>query len=501
MPFPRSSGILLHPTSFPSRFGIGDLGSEAYQFIDFLAKSYQQYWQVLPLGPTGYGNSPYASYSAMAGNPLLISPERLRDAGLLGDEDFAIPDFPLDKVDFDQVAPIKIQLLKKACENFKAKATQQQQQEFSGFCDKAFWLDDYALFMALKDSLNGSSWHTWKPELAQRQADAINHVREELTDKIYYHKYTQFEFFRQWSKLKQYANMRGIQIIGDIPIYVAHDSADVWANPDIFCLDQNTGVASLMAGVPPDYFSATGQLWGNPVYQWEKLQQLDFGWWVQRFQAMLDYVDIIRIDHFRGFQAYWAVEQGETTAMNGRWIEAPGYALFQTLNDKLGKLPVLAEDLGVITQEVEELRDKFEFPGMKILQFGFGSDPGNPYLPFNYQRNCVVYTGTHDNDTTLGWFNQLSEHEKQSVLTYLGCSSSEGLNWDFIRLALSSIANQAIIPLQDVLGLGTEARMNVPGYAEGNWDWRYQADAVSEELGDRLKILTTAYGRAPINPH
>lgn len=501
MPFPRSSGILLHPTSFPSRFGIGDLGSEAYQFIDFLAKSYQQYWQVLPLGPTGYGNSPYASYSAMAGNPLLISPERLRDAGLLADEDFVIPDFPLDKVDFDQVAPIKIQLLKKACENFKTKATPLQQQEFSGFCDKAFWLDDYALFMALKDSLNGSSWHTWKPELAQRQADAINHAQEELVDEIYYHKYTQFEFFRQWSELKQYANMRGIEIIGDIPIYVAHDSADVWANPDIFCLDQNTGEASLMAGVPPDYFSATGQLWGNPVYKWEKLQQLDFKWWVQRFQAMLDYVDIIRIDHFRGFQAYWAVEQGETTAMNGRWIEAPGYALFQTLNDKLGKLPVLAEDLGVITQEVEELRDKFEFPGMKILQFGFGSDPGNPYLPFNYQRNCVVYTGTHDNDTTVGWFNQLSEHEKQSVLTYLGCTSSEGINWDLIRLALSSVANQAIIPLQDVLGLGTEARMNVPSYAEGNWDWRYQADAVTEELGDRLKTLTTVYGRAPINPH
>lgn len=502
MPFPRSSGILLHPTSFPSRFGIGDLGSEAYQFIDFLAKSYQQYWQVLPLGPTGYGNSPYASYSAMAGNPLLISPERLRDAGLLADEDFAIPDFPLNKVDFDQVAPIKIQLLKKACENFKTKATPLQQQEFSGFCEsKAFWLDDYALFMALKDSLNGSSWHTWKPELAQRQAEAINHAREELLDEIFYHKYTQFEFFRQWSELKQYANMRGIQIIGDIPIYVAHDSADVWANPDIFCLDQNTGEASLMAGVPPDYFSATGQLWGNPVYNWEKLQQLDFNWWVQRFQAMLDYVDIIRIDHFRGFQAYWAVEQGETTALNGRWIEAPGYALFQTLNDRLGKLPVLAEDLGVITQEVEALRDKFEFPGMKILQFGFGSDPGNPYLPFNYSRNCVVYTGTHDNDTTVGWFNQLSEHEKQSVLTYLGCSSSEGINWDLIRLALSSVANQAIIPLQDVLGLGTEARMNVPSYAEGNWDWRYQVDAVTEELGDRLKTLTTAYGRAPINLH
>ncbi len=503
MPFPRSSGILLHPTSFPSRFGIGDLGLEAYQFIDFLAKSYQQYWQVLPLGPTGYGNSPYASYSAMAGNGLLISPERLRDQGLLGDEDFVgLPAFGVEKVDFELVFQIKIPLLKKACENFQAQATPLQQQEFTGFCEsKAYWLDDYALFMALKDSSSGSSWHTWERELAQRQPEAMEQARQQLTNEIFYHKYIQFEFFRQWSELKKYANMRGIQIIGDIPIYVAHDSADVWANPDIFCLNEQTGEASLMAGVPPDYFSATGQLWGNPVYNWEKLQQLNFKWWVQRFEAMLDYVDIIRIDHFRGFQAYWAVEQGETTAMNGRWIEAPGEALFQALNQNLGKLPVLAEDLGVITPEVEDLRDKFEFPGMKILQFGFGSDPGNPYLPFNYQRNCVVYTGTHDNDTTVGWFNQLSEHERESVLTYLGCVSPEGIHWDLIRMALSSVGNQAIIPLQDVLGLGTEARMNVPSYAEGNWDWRYQSEAITEEIRECLKTLTITFGRAPINPH
>ena len=501
MPFPRSTGILLHPTSFPSRFGIGDLGLEAYRFVDFLAQSAQQLWQVLPVGPTGYGNSPYMSYSAMAGNPLIISPDKLREQGLLAEEDNAeLPTFPVEKVDFERVVQTKIPLLKKAYENFKAKAAPVEQKEFAGFCEtKAYWLDDYALFMALKDALEGASWHTWEPEIARRQPEALNHWRQRLAAEISYHKYVQFEFFRQWSELKQYANMRGIQIIGDIPIYVAHDSADVWAHREIFCLDENTGEAALMAGVPPDYFSATGQLWGNPVYNWDKLQQVEFNWWVQRFQAMLDYVDIIRIDHFRGFQAYWAVKLGETTAMNGQWVEAPGFALFQVLNDKLGKLPVLAEDLGVITPEVEALRDRFEFPGMKILQFAFGSGSGNPYLPFIYPHNCVVYTGTHDNDTTVGWFNQLSNHEKESVLRYLGCTSPEGIHWDLIRLALSSVANQAIIPLQDVLGLGTEARMNVPSKPVGNWEWRYQADTLTQEVGERLKTLTETYGRAPIN--
>lgn len=503
MPFPRSSGILLHPTSFPSRFGIGDLGLEAYRFVDFLAQSAQQLWQVLPVGPTGYGNSPYASYSAMAGNPLLISPDMLRDGGLLAEEDFAnLPTFAVEKVDFEQVVQTKIPLLKKAYENFKSKATPVQQQEFAGFCEsKAYWLDDYALFMALKDAQEGASWHKWAPEIARRQPEALDQWRQQLNAEISYYKYIQFEFFRQWSELKRYANMRNIQIVGDIPIYVAHDSADVWAHPDIFCLDEQTGEAALMAGVPPDYFSATGQLWGNPVYNWEKLQQMDFKWWVQRFQAMLDYVDIIRIDHFRGFQAYWAVQQGETTAMNGTWIEAPGQALFQVLNEKLGKLPVLAEDLGIITPEVEALRDHFEFPGMKILQFAFGSDSGNAYLPFNYLRNFVVYTGTHDNDTTVGWFNQLSDHEKNAVLRYLGCTSPEGIHWDLIRLALSSVANQAIIPLQDILGLGGEARMNVPSQAEGNWAWRYQPDALTDEVRDRLKTLTETYGRAPTTHH
>ena len=499
MPFPRSSGILLHPTSFPGRFGIGDLGLEAYKFIDFLAKSNQQFWQVLPVGPTGYGNSPYMSYSAMAGNPLLISPEALLEQELLAEEDFAnLPDFPSQKVDFEQVINIKMPLLKKACENFKTKAAPVQQKEFFGFCEtKAYWLDDYALFMAIRDAKQNAGWHTWEPELAKKQPEAVEQWRSKLADEIFYYKYTQFEFFRQWSTLKQYANMRGIEIVGDIPIYVAHDSADVWGNPENFCLDEQ-GNAAQMAGVPPDYFSETGQLWGNPVYNWEQLQTTNFKWWVQRFQAMLNYVDIIRIDHFRGFEAYWAVPQGETTAMNGKWVEAPGLALFKVLNDKLGKLPVMAEDLGVITPEVEALRDEFDFPGMKILHFAFGSDPGNPYLPFNYQRNCVVYTGTHDNNTTVGWFNDLSDHEKTTVERYLGCISPDGIHWDLIRLALSSVSNQAIIPVQDLLGLGTEGRMNVPSFGDGNWQWRYQYDDLTEDLSFRLKTLVQLYGRSPM---
>ncbi|MBD2163574.1 4-alpha-glucanotransferase [Calothrix membranacea FACHB-236] len=499
MPFPRSSGILLHPTSFPSRFGIGDLGLEAYRFIDFLKDSYQQYWQVLPLGPTGYGNSPYMSYSAMAGNPLLISPEKLLKDDLLTEEDFAnLPAFPLHKVDFEPIVPIKNALLQKACENFHTKSTSIQQKKFADFCDrKAYWLDDYALFMALKDTQNGASWHTWEPEFAKRQPEALDRVRRQLTTEIFYYKFIQYEFFQQWSELKTYANKHGIDIIGDIPIYVAHDSADVWGNPNIFCLDEETGEAAQMAGVPPDYFSATGQLWGNPVYNWEELQKQDFKWWLQRFEAMLDYVDIIRIDHFRGFEAYWSVPQGEETAMNGEWVEAPGEAFFETIRQKLGKLPVLAEDLGVITPEVEALRDKFEFPGMKVLQFAFGSDPGNPFLPFNYPRNAVVYTGTHDNDTTIGWFNQAGDWEKENLLLYLGCVSPEGIHWDLIRLALSSIANQAILPLQDILGLGGEARMNFPSVAEGNWEWRYVEHALTKELSHKLKRLTTLYGRAP----
>ncbi|MFN6559504.1 MAG: 4-alpha-glucanotransferase [Nostoc sp. ChiSLP01] len=500
MLFPRSSGILLHPTSFPSQFGIGDFGSEAYRFVDFLVESKQQLWEILPLGPTGDTNSPYASYSAIAGNPLLISPELLQKKGLLTEDNFTkLPKFSTERVDFSQVIQTKIPILQKACTNFKTSATPSQQQEFQEFCQsQAYWLDDYALFMALKDAHNGASWNTWEMAIAQRKPEAVEQWQQQLADEVFYHKYLQFEFFSQWSQLKRYANERGIQILGDIAIYVAHDSADVWANPGNFCLDESTGEAALMAGTPPDYFSATGQLWGNPVYNWVRLQQENFKWWVQRFQAMLNYVDLIRIDHFRGFQAYWAVKQGETTAINGRWIEAPGEAFFEVLKHKLGKLPIIAEDLGEITPQVYALRDRFEFPGMKILQFAFGeaSQAEKRFLPFNYQPNCIVYTGTHDNDTTVGWFNQLLATEREQVLRYLGCNSEFGNHWDLIRLALSSVANQAIIPLQDVLGLDTEARMNFPGKTVGSWGWRYQSTALTPEIGDRLRAMTETYGRA-----
>jgi 4-alpha-glucanotransferase len=498
MPFSRASGVLLHPTSFPSRFGIGDLGSEAYQFIDFLAASGQQIWQILPLGPTGYGDSPYQCFSAIAGNPMLISPDRLQEQGLLTEEDLSnLPDLP-SPINFGWVIHIKLPLLQKACAAFRTQATPEQQDAFQEFCQqKAAWLDDYALFMALKDAHGGASWHTWKTEIVQRQLDALEAARQTLTNQIFFHQFVQFQFFQQWLDLKQYAAQRQIQILGDLPIYVAHDSAEVWAHPEIFRLDEATGLPELVAGVPPDYFSETGQLWGNPIYNWQRLQEQDFAWWVQRIEAMLECVDLIRIDHFRGFEAYWAVPYGEPTAINGEWVQAPGRTFFKHLDDVLGKLPIVAEDLGLITPEVEELRDEFAFPGMKILQFAFDSEADNPYLPFNYPRNSVVYTGTHDNDTTLGWFNKRSPEGQERVRRFLGCTSPEGIHWDLIRLAMSSVSDLAIIQLQDLLGLDTEARMNAPSQQLGNWGWRYSSDALTDELRERLRYMTEIYGRLP----
>ncbi|MDJ1179932.1 4-alpha-glucanotransferase [Roseofilum sp. BLCC_M91] len=501
MPSSRLSGILLHPTSFPSRFGIGDLGHEAYRFVDFLAHTHQKLWQILPLGPTGFGNSPYMCYSAMAGNPMLISPERLKDDGLLEEADFAhLPEFPLDWVDFEPVIAVKTALLEKACQNFQAKLedSSQAHKAFETFCqEKASWLEDYVLYMALKDDREGKPWYEWDQPLVDREKSALKECQERLKGRIFYHQFTQFKFFQQWEAVKSYANEKNVEIIGDIPIYVAHDSADVWANRDNFLIDSETGQPELMAGVPPDYFSETGQLWGNPVYDWEYLEKTDFKWWIDRFQTMLDYVDWIRIDHFRGFESFWAVPEGEETAVNGTWMETPGQAFFEKLEQTLGKLPVLAEDLGIITPEVEALRDKFGFPGMKVLHFAFGSDPGNPFLPYNLPRNCLIYTGTHDNNTTLGWFeSDLPDWECDRVVNYLGHLSPNGIHWDLIRLALSSVANWAIIPMQDLLGLDQRARMNTPGKAEGNWSWRYRPDSISEWLCDRLQLMTQLYGRS-----
>lgn len=496
----RVSGILLHITSFPSRFGIGDLGSEAYRFVDFLAESCQQVWQILPLGPTSVGNSPYSSYSSLAGNPLLISIEKLQQEQLLSDEDLEkLPKFPAEQVEYDLVRQTKMPLLKIASRNFQTKGTVAK-QKFQEFCAlHAYWLNDYALFMAIKEDQNGIHWNEWDEAIAKRKPQAIKAWSERLSEVIYYHKFLQFQFFTQWKKLKEYANDRGVSIFGDISFYVAHDSVDVWANPEIFCLDE-TGEAELMAGVPPDYFSNTGQLWGNPVYNWEVLEKTKFGWWVQRVQGILNYVDLFRIDHFRGLQAFWAVEKGEKTAEKGQWIEAPGEALFNLLKDKLDKLPIVAEDLGTVTPEVKALRDKFDFPGMKILQFAFDSKGGEArFLPYNYDsRNCIVYTGTHDNNTTVGWFEERSPQEKAVVINYLGCiCPKEDIHWSFIRLAMSSIANFAIFPLQDLLGLDSEAKMNTPGTTGENWSWRYRFDALTPELCERLKQLTYIYGRVP----
>ncbi len=494
----RSSGILLHPTSLPSPFGIGDLGQYAYDFIDFLHNANQKYWQILPLGPTGYGNSPYMCYSAIAGNPLLISPVKLLEDGLLAQSDLEhLPTFSTYKVDFNLAIEIKTKLYHLAYQRFHDTIDPEHKANFDLFCQSQIhWLDDYALFMAVREAHEDKSWPYWEPNLVKREPLALIHWQNSLKEQIAYHKFVQFKFFEQWGQLKDYAHKHEIEIIGDIPIYVAHDSADVWANQEFFELDADTGAAALMAGVPPDYFSETGQLWGNPVYNWEELSNTQFNWWIQRFESLLKLVDVIRVDHFRGFQAFWAVEQGEETAMNGRWIKAPGAELFATIQNKWGRLPILAEDLGVITPDVEALRDRFGFPGMKVLQFAFGSDNGNPFLPFNYGRNFVVYTGTHDNDTTVGWFEKLSGRERDRFMLYAGGIGADGVHWDMIRLAMSSVASIAIFPLQDILGLGGAARMNFPGVAEGNWEWRYDASVLNEPLQLRLKSLTEICGRS-----
>ena len=494
----RVSGILLHPTSLPSPFGIGDLGKYAYRFIDFLADSGQQVWQILPLGPTGYGNSPYLCYSALAGNPLLISPEKLRDEGLLNAEDLNHqPDYPVDRVDYDLVARSKMPLLHKAADKFQKQAKKTSIEKFYQFCDRhSVWLEDYALFMAIKEDNEGKSWYQWDKSLAFREPEAMTKVKDRLQEAVFFHKFVQYQFFSQWQQLKQYANDKGISIFGDIPIYVAHDSVDVWAHPKIFCLDSETGAATSMAGVPPDYFSENGQLWGNPVYNWEELKKTDFKWWIHRVKSTLEYVDIVRIDHFRGFEAFWAVPQGETTAMNGEWQKAPGEEFFTLLRQELGELPVVAEDLGVITPEVEGLRDKFDFPGMKILQFAFDGDRDNSFLPYNYDnRNCVVYTGTHDNNTTVGWFYDRDWNAQAKVVDYLGCLCNDGIHWSMIRLAMSSVAKAAIFPFQDVLGLGAETKMNTPSTNKGNWEWRCRREAFNEELSGRMRYLTFLYGR------
>jgi len=511
MNFRRCSGILLHPTSLPGRYGAGDLGTEAYRFANFLADSAQGIWQVLPLGPTGYGDSPYQCFSAFAGNPLLVSLEKLVELGDLTPYDLEekLPPFSEERADFGWVIVYKYPLLKKAAENFFAHAAAERRREYEGFCQaNADWLDNYALFMALKAAHGGEAvWNEWEPDIARREPSAVARWRDRLSGEIAAQKYAQYQFFQQWTELKSYCHERSIQLMGDIPIFVAHDSADVWAHPELFYLDAD-GNPAVQAGVPPDYFSATGQRWGNPLYRWDAMEKSGYLWWVDRFRSTLRLVDIIRLDHFRGFEAYWEIPGADKTAVNGKWVKAPGTKLFEAVHQKLGDLPVVAETLGVITPEVIELRDRFGFPGMAILQFAFGVDPQAPeFMPHNYIQNFVVYTGTHDNDTTVGWWNSKGagdstrsaanvRAEREFALKYLGTDGQE-MNWELIRVALASVAKMAIIPFQDVLGLGSEARMNLPATSSGNWRWRFTRDQLTPEITKRLQELTKIYERAP----
>lgn len=502
MLFQRSSGILLHPTSFPSQHGIGDMGKSAYEFIDFLQQSGYKLWQILPLGPTGEEHSPYImNYSTFAGNPLMISLEELAQERLLeAQEIIPLEDKDSNQVNFEAVIPHKTLYLKKAYTRFQEQLDQHLSPGFEKFCQKhASWLNDYALFMALLEAHGGQGWNNWQPALAHRDPDALKVKTEELKEPIAYQKFLQFIFFKQWEKLRQYANQKDIKIIGDISIYVCYNSVEVWSNPNLFQLDSETLEPIYIAGVPPDFFSETGQLWGNPIYNWQELQNTKFAWWIERFKATLEYADYVRIDHFRAFEAYWRVPGHEKNAIKGEWIKAPGYEFFDTLKQQLGDLPILAEDLGIITPEVEQLRDHYNFPGMKILQFAFGGDANNIHLPHHYMQNCLVYTGTHDNDTAIGWWETASPAEKQHFAEYLGYASPDeitNINWVLIRLALSSLASLAIIPLQDILNLGHNARMNDPSHNDGNWRWRYQSsELLTQELSERLFKLNQLYSR------
>jgi len=485
MRFSRSCGTLVHPTSFPSAYGIGDLGPEAESFIEFLEECGQSSWQVLPLSPVGYGNSPYASFSAFAGNPYLISPDKLLEKGLISQDEANQSRLPVTTtIDFDKVNHIKNNLLIKAADRFFENPDPQFEKFKS---DNKNWLPDFALFMVQSMTNDYKPWNQWGEEWVRRKSSVLKSARKKYEKEIRRQLWMQYEFHNQWAELREYAHSKGIRIVGDIPIFVSHNSADVWANPQYFEVDSQ-GNRRFVAGVPPDYFSATGQLWGNPLYKWDKLESDGFSWWVNRFSKMFELFDAIRVDHFRGFESCWKVSAEEKTAENGYWEKSPGKKLFKKIHKELGELPIIAEDLGVITPEVEELRDQFNFPGMKILQFAFGSDYGNSYLPHNYHPNCVVYSGTHDNNTTVGWYQSASEVEKHRLRVYTRSDGSQP-NWELIRLCLLSVADQAIFPLQDFMNLGSESRMNTPGTVGDNWNWRYTSEMLARIDRERIRKL------------
>jgi 4-alpha-glucanotransferase len=497
----RTSGILLHPTSLPGPFGVGDLGPAARRFVDFLAAAGQGLWQMLPLGPTGYRDSPYQCTSSFAGNPLLISPELLLESGWIQAADLDPPEFPVDQVAFGAVAAWKHDLLRRALAGFNVAADEADRQDYARFCEShREWLEDYALYHALKVHFGLRPWTDWPGEFGLRDRAALTAWSVANPDELELQRFTQYVFFRHWVGLRAYANSRGVHLVGDMPIFVAHDSSEVWTRPDWFLLDDQ-GHPTVIAGVPPDYFSSTGQRWGNPLYRWSALADDGYRFWVERLRRVLELVDLVRIDHFRGFAAYWEIPVGEETAVNGRWVPGPGMDLFRALRAELGDdLPLIAEDLGVITPDVELLRDDLELPGMAVLQFGFEDLEGgfgrSAFLPHNHRQRLAVYTGTHDNNTLRGWWADKSESIQRNAQRYLGSAGDE-IEWDFIRAALSSVASISIFPMQDVLGLGSDACMNRPGTAEGNWVWRYRADMASEAIAARLLELSRLYGRLP----
>ncbi len=489
----RGCGILLHPTSLPGPGGIGSLGTDARRFIDLLYDMGMSYWQVLPLTPPACGNSPYSAFTAFGGNPLLIDLERIAGEGDLAD----IPcsgRYPEDRVDFNAVSGTKMELLYQAGSAFLTRKGTPRTVEFRNFCDTTHWLHDYALFMALKRRFHGKSWSLWPEEASRITDEKYYDYSDKLGLEIGVQKYLQWQFSRQWKELRTYANERGIAIIGDIPIFVAYDSADVWSHRELFLLD-SMGKPTVVAGVPPDYFSSNGQLWGNPHYDWDLMEQKGYQWWIERFKSVFGLFDIVRVDHFRGFEGAWHVSAKAKTSRNGRWVKGPGERLFDALLAALGALPIIAEDLGVITPEVETLRDRYSYPGMKILQFAFDSGPDNPDLPHNHVKHGVVYTGTHDNDTTVGWYNSISEAERSEMNAYLG-SSGDDCAGSLIRAALMSVADTTIIPFQDILKLGSEARMNIPGTPFGNWEWRFSWNMLPRELAVSVRNRLERYGRA-----
>jgi len=495
MRFERAGGILLHPTSLPGPYGIGDLGASARSWLDWLSSSGCSLWQVLPIGPTGYGDSPYQSFSAFAGNPILINLDGLIEEGLLNTADIStIPDFPQERVDYGMVIGYHERLLAHASQRFREGSAQHLTGAYRSFChEQADWLDDFALFMALKNEHHGLPWAEWDPATANRDPEALEEASGALVSSIEDHRFRQFVFFQQWGLLRQLAHEKGISIIGDIPIFVSHDSADVWAHPELFYLDE-TGMPTVVAGVPPDYFSPTGQRWGNPLYRWDLMRENGYAWWIQRFKAVLSCVDIVRLDHFRGFEAYWEVPAESPTAEIGRWLKGPGDDFLTVVRAALEDLPIIAEDLGLITPEVEALRDRFDLPGMKILQFGFEGTMDHPFLPHNYPERCVAYTGTHDNDTARGWYDAASEAHREFCRQYLSSDGSH-IVWEMIQALWSSVATWAIAPLQDFLELGSEARMNYPGLPTGNWSWRCQRGDLTKELADQVRVTNETSNR------